>query len=317
MIVGSILGGKVLSPLVQIIANWRQVEGAREAFARLDGMLRSFPAEVERMPLPPPKGQLSVEGVVAGAPGSQAQILKGVAFRVAPGDSLAVVGPSASGKTTLARLLTGVWSPMSGKVRLDGSDIYSWNKEELGPHVGYLPQAVELFDGTIAENVARFGDPDPQKVQEACRMVGLEEFIATLPDGYDTPVGDDGAFLSGGQRQRVALARAIYGMPRFVVLDEPNSNLDTDGDAALIRTFRELKAAGTTVIVMTHRMNVLSVVGFMLVLIDGQIKQFGPREQVLSALRGEQPPTPQPSSKPQPQPPQGVSLDPAAQGGQA
>ena len=314
MIVGSILGGKVLSPLVQIIANWRQVESAREAFVRLDGMLKTFPEEEQKMPLPPPKGALSVEGVVAGAPGSQLQILKGVNFRVAPGDSLAVVGPSASGKTTLARLLTGIWSPMSGKVRLDGSDIFAWNKEELGPHVGYLPQAVELFDGTIAENVARFGDPDPQKVRDACRMVGLAEFIATLPKGYDTPIGDDGAFLSGGQRQRVALARAIYGMPRFVVLDEPNSNLDTDGDAALIDTLQQLKTAGTTVIVMTHRMNVLSVVGFMLVLIDGQIKQFGPRDQVLAALQGQQNPQPPPSSKPQPQPPKGVSLDPAKGG---
>jgi ATP-binding cassette subfamily C exporter for protease/lipase len=286
MIVGSILGGKVLSPLVQIIANWRQVEGAREAVVRLDGMLRMFPAEENRMTLPAPQGMLSVEGVVAGAPGSQIQILKGLSFRVAPGDSLAVVGPSASGKTTLARLLAGIWAPMAGKVRLDGSDIYAWNKEELGPYVGYLPQTVELFEGTIAENVARFGEPDKQKVQDACRMVGLEEFIAALPKGYDTPIGDDGAFLSGGQRQRVALARAIYGMPRFVVLDEPNSNLDTDGDAALIRTLQLLKSAGCTVIVMTHRMNVLAVMGYMLVLIDGQIKQFGPRDQVLAALQG-------------------------------
>lgn len=314
MIVGSILGGKVLAPLVQIIANWRHFEGAREAFVRLDGMLKAFPAEEERMPLPPPKGALSVEGVIAGAPGSQAQILKGIGFRVAPGDSLAVVGPSASGKTTLARLLTGVWSPMSGKVRLDGSDVATWNKEELGPHVGYLPQAVELFDGTIAENVARFGEPDADKVRAACRMVGLEAFIATLPKGYDTPVGDDGAFLSGGQRQRVALARAVYGMPRFVVLDEPNSNLDTDGDAALIDTLRQLKAAGTTVIAMTHRMNILQSVGYMLVLIDGQIKQFGPRDQVLSALKGEQPPKPQTSPKPQPQQPRGISLNPAPGG---
>jgi ATP-binding cassette subfamily C exporter for protease/lipase len=310
MIVGSILGGKVLSPLVQIIGNWRQVEGAREAVVRLDGMLKMFPAEEKKMPLPPPKGALSVEGVVAGAPNSQIQILKGVSFRVAPGDSLAVVGPSASGKTTLARLLTGIWPPMSGKVRLDGSDIYTWNKEELGPHVGYLPQTVELFDGTIAENVARFGEPDKQKVQAACRMVGLEEFIATLPSGYDTPIGDDGAFLSGGQRQRVALARAVYGMPRFVVLDEPNSNLDTDGDAALINTLQQLKAAGSTVIVMTHRMNVLAAVGFMLVLIEGQIKQFGPRDQVLAALQGPQNPqsaqTPQPPPAGESRPSQGV-----------
>ncbi len=314
MIVGSILGGKVLSPLVQIIANWRQVEGAREAFVRLDGMLRAFPDEEKKMPLPPPKGVLSVEGVVAGAPGSQIQILKGIGFRVAPGDSLAVVGPSASGKTTLARLLTGVWAPVSGKVRLDGSDIYAWNKEELGPHVGYLPQTVELFDGTIAENVARFGEPDMEKVQAACRMVGLGEFISTLPKGYDTPIGEEGVFLSGGQRQRVALARAVYGMPKFVVLDEPNSNLDTDGDAALIHTLQQLKAAGTTVIIMTHRMNILQVVGFMLVLIDGQIKQFGPKDQVLAALKGEQSPKPQASPNPQPQPPRGISLNPAPGG---
>jgi ATP-binding cassette subfamily C exporter for protease/lipase len=299
MIVGSILGGKVLSPLVQIIANWRQVEGAREAYSRLDTMLRTFPAEENRMPLPPPNGQLSVEGVVAGAPGSQIQILKGVGFRVAPGDSLAVVGPSASGKTTLARLLTGVWAPMSGKVRLDGSDIATWNKEELGPHVGYMPQTIELFEGSIAENIARFGTPDMEKVQEACRMVGLDTFIVSLPKGYDTAIGDDGAFLSGGQRQRVALARAVYGMPRFVVLDEPNSNLDSDGDAALIETLIKLKGSGTTVIVMTHRMNILAVIGFMLVLIDGQIKQFGPTDQVLAALQGQSPPpqgAPAPSS---------------------
>jgi ATP-binding cassette subfamily C exporter for protease/lipase len=312
MIVGSILGGKVLSPLVQIIGNWRQVEGAREAVVRLDGMLKMFPAEEKKMPLPPPKGTLSVEGVVAGAPGSQIQIIRGLSFRVAPGDSLAVVGPSASGKTTLARLLTGIWPPMGGKVRLDGSDIYTWNKEELGPHVGYLPQTVELFDGTIAENVARFGEPDRQKVLAACRMVGLEEFIATLPGGYETPIGDDGAFLSGGQRQRVALARAVYGMPRLVVLDEPNSNLDTDGDAALINTLQQLKAAGSTVIVMTHRMNVLAAVGFMLVLIEGQIKQFGPRDQVLAALQGQQ--NPQPPQTPQ-LPPVGESRP--SQGGKA
>lgn len=286
MIVGSILGGRALSPLVQVIANWRQVEGARESFVRLDAALKAFPAGGERMPLPPPTGALSVEGVVAGPPGSQLQVLKGVAFRVAAGDSVAVVGPSASGKTTLARLLVGIWAPMAGKVRLDGSDIFDWNKEELGPYVGYLPQAVELFDGTIAENIARFGKPDPEKVRAACVMAGLEPLIASLPAGYDTPVGEEGAFLSGGQRQRVALARAVYGMPKFVVLDEPNSNLDEAGDEALVNTLKILKSSGATVIVMTHRMNVLGAIGYLLVLIDGQIRQFGPRDEVLAALQG-------------------------------
>jgi ATP-binding cassette subfamily C exporter for protease/lipase len=289
MIVGSILGGKVLSPLVQIIGNWRQVEGAREAFVRLEGVLKAFPADEKKMSLPAPKGMLSVEGVIAGAPGSQVQILKGVGFRVAPGDSLAVVGPSASGKTTLARLLVGVWAPMSGKVRLDGSDIYAWNKEELGPYVGYLPQSVELFEGSIAENIARFGETDMEKVRLACSLVGLDGFVDSLPKGYETPIGDDGAFLSGGQRQRVALARAIYGMPKFVVLDEPNSNLDSEGDTALINTLQHLKTNGTTVIVMTHRMNVLAAVEYMLVLIDGQMKQFGPRDQVIAALQAAPP----------------------------
>jgi ATP-binding cassette subfamily C exporter for protease/lipase len=289
MIVGSIRGGKVLSPLVQIIGNWRQVEGAREAFVRLEGVLKAFPADEKKMSLPAPKGMLSVEGVIAGAPGSQVQILKGVGFRVAPGDSLAVVGPSASGKTTLARLLVGVWAPMSGKVRLDGSDIYAWNKEELGPYVGYLPQSVELFEGSIAENIARFGETDMEKVRLACSLVGLDGFVDSLPKGYETPIGDDGAFLSGGQRQRVALARAIYGMPKFVVLDEPNSNLDSEGDTALINTLQHLKTNGTTVIVMTHRMNVLAAVEYMLVLIDGQMKQFGPRDQVIAALQAAPP----------------------------
>ncbi|NTV01831.1 MAG: type I secretion system permease/ATPase [Chlorobiaceae bacterium] len=284
-LVGWVLGGKVLNPLVQIIAGWRQVESVRESYRRLNGMMQAMPKKEKGMPLPAPTGMLSVEGVSAGPPGTQLQVLRGLAFRIASGDCVAVVGPSASGKTTLARLLVGIWPAMSGKVRLDGSDIYAWDKEELGPHIGYLPQTVELFEGTLAENIARFGEPDPEKVRGACRMVGLEGFADTLPQGFDTNIGDDGAFLSGGQRQRVALARAVYGMPKLVVLDEPNSNLDDAGDADLVSTLQQLKALGSTVIVISHKMNILAAVGYMLVLVDGQVKLFGPRDEVLQALQ--------------------------------
>jgi len=299
MIVASILGGRVLAPLVQIIGSWRQVEGALESFTRLDALLKEFPVPEKSMALPAPQGFLSVEGLIAGAPRSPIQILKGVSFRVAPGGSLAIVGPSASGKTTLARLLVGIWPSMQGKVRLDGNDVYQWNKEELGQYIGYLPQTVELFEGTIAENVSRFGEPDAEKVSAACRMVGLDGFIEQLPKGYDTQVGDDGSFLSGGERQRVALARAIYGMPKFVVLDEPNASLDEAGDAALLNAVKQLRAQGTTVIVMTHRLNILGAIEHMLVLVDGQVQRFGTCQEVMAALQAP-PPAPQPSNQ-QPQ----------------
>ena len=285
MIVASILGGRVLAPLVQVIGSWRQVLDARNAYDRLDELLEAFPESEEKMPLPPPQGRLSVEGVIAGPPGSQQQILKGISFRLVPGQSLAIVGPSASGKTTLARLLVGVWAPLVGKVRLDGSDISMWDKEELGPHVGYLPQNVELFDGSIAENIARFGEIDEEMVAEACRMAGLDGFVESLPQGYATQIGEDGALLSGGQRQRVALARAVYGGPKFIVLDEPDSSLDEAGDAALQQTIKRLKEKGATVIVITHRKSMLALLDVMLLLVDGRIHKFGPREEVLVSLQ--------------------------------
>ena len=285
MIVASILGGRVLAPLVQIIGNWRQVEGALESYNRLNGLLMELPMVEKGMVLPAPAGFLSVEGLIAGPPRSSLQILKGVSFRVAPGDSLAIVGPSASGKTTLARLLVGIWPAMQGKVRLDGNDIYQWDKDELGQYVGYLPQSIELFEGTIAENVARFDEPDMEKVREACRMVGLDAFIEQLAKGYNTEIGDDGSFLSGGERQRVALARAVYGMPKFVVLDEPNASLDEAGDAALLKAIMQLRSQGTTVIVITHRLNILGAIEYMLVLVDGQVQRFGTCQEVLAALQ--------------------------------
>ncbi len=296
MIVASILGGRVLAPLVQIIGSWRQVEGTFESFTRLETLLKEFPPPLKSMALPAPAGFLSVEGVIAGAPRSPIQIIRGVSFRVASGGSLAIVGPSASGKTTLARLLVGIWPSMQGKVRLDGNDIYQWDKEELGQYIGYLPQTIELYEGTIAENVARFGDPDEAKVIEACRMVGLDGFIKQLPKGYDTQIGDDGSFLSGGERQRVALARALYGMPRFVVLDEPNASLDEAGDAALLNAVKMLRAQGTTVIVMTHRLNILGAIEHMLVLVDGQVQRFGTCQEVLAALQSPPPQATSPNS---------------------
>jgi ATP-binding cassette subfamily C exporter for protease/lipase len=284
MIIASVLGGRVLAPLVQIVSQWQAVVNVRDAWARLDQMLMGVQVGPPAMALPPPSGNLTVEAIVAVAPGSQTPILKGLSFALQPGEVLAVVGPSASGKTTLARLLAGVWPASGGKVRLDGADVYTWNKAELGPYVGYLPQGVELFDGTLADNIARFGEVDREKIEAAAKAVGLHEMIMALPQGYDSPVGREGAMLSGGQRQRVGLARAIYGNPVFVVLDEPNSSLDESGDAALASAILQLKSRGTTFVVMTHRTSVLAVADKMLILQEGQSRAFGPRDEVLAAL---------------------------------
>lgn len=290
MVIASIIGAKALAPLVQLVTQWKAIINARDAYGRLHQLLATIPAREKGMPLPRPKGQLLLEGVIAGAPGSQSPILRGISFALQPGETLAIVGPSASGKTSLARLLIGVWPTISGKVRLDGADIFCWNKDELGPAIGYLPQGVELFDGTIAENIARFGEIDPAKLEEAITLTGLKELISTLPDGIDTVIGDDGGFLSGGQRQRIALARAIYGNPSLVVLDEPNSSLDQAGELALLQTLSMLKARKTTLILITHRTSVLSVADKILVLRDGQSQLFGPRDDVLASLSGKNTP---------------------------
>ena len=284
MIVAWVLGPRVLAPLVQVVTLWKNVVGARDAYHRLDGLLQALPERQEGMPLPPPKGHLSVEGLIASAPGSPVAILRGVSFAVPAGRILAIVGPSASGKSTLARLLVGIWPAVSGKVRLDGVDVYPWNKAELGPHIGYLPQGIELFDGSLAENIARFGEVDQAKVEEAARAVGVHDTIMALPEGYETLIGDDGCFLSGGQRQRVGLARALYGSPQFIVLDEPNSSLDEAGEGALVDTLQALRAQGSTLIVITHRTSVLAAADLMLLLRDGQVQIAGPRDDVLTAL---------------------------------
>jgi ATP-binding cassette subfamily C exporter for protease/lipase len=225
---------------------------------------------------------------VAVPPGGQTPILRGVNCGFAPGTITAIIGPSGSGKSTLARLLVGVWPSHGGKVRIDGADVAQWDKSELGPYIGYLPQDIELFDGTIAENIARFGEIEPGKVVEAAQLAGVHEMILHFPKGYDTPIGPGGAALSGGQRQRIALARAIYGDARIIVLDEPNSNLDDAGERALLAALKHLKEQNRTVVVITHRTNILKVVDNILVIRDGVSQAFGPREQVLQALQQQQ-----------------------------
>ena len=284
MIISSVLAGRLLSPLTQVVQQWGALISVSAAWMRLESLLEQIPARPQNMRLPPPKGELLVEALTASAPGMTQPILRGLQFNLPPGHVLGVVGPSASGKTSLARLLVGIWSPLTGKVRLDGADIHTWDKEELGPHMGYLPQGVELLEGTLAENIARFGEPEMARIKEAARLVGLDEFIASLPQGYETPVGRDGGLLSGGQRQRVALARALYGNPVFVVLDEPNSSLDEAGDTALMKAIETLKARGTTFVVITHRTNVLKVTDRLLVLRDGMQQIFGPTAEVLQKL---------------------------------
>ena len=287
MLMASIIAGRALAPLVQVISGWRNVANARAALERLETLLTRIPAPLPALPLPPPKGLLQAEQACAVAPGSTLPVLHNLSFAIPPGKTLAIVGPSASGKSSLAHLLVGVWPCTSGKVRLDGVDIFGWNKEELGPHIGYLPQDVALFDGTLAENIARFGAVDPERVEEAARRVGLHEIIHTMPQAYDTEVGAEGVALSGGMRQRVGLARALYGNPRFVVLDEPNANLDDAGEVALVAALNRLRADGVTVALITHRTSLLDAADLMLALFDGEAKLYGPRHEVLAALRGQ------------------------------
>ena len=239
------------------------------------------------MTLPAPKGQVSFEQVSAGPPGQRNATLQQLSFSLAAGEVLGVLGASGSGKSTLARVLVGVWPTLAGTVRLDGADIHRWNREQLGPHIGYLPQDIELFSGSIAENIARFRQADPQKIVAAAQQAGVHELILRLPEGYDTVLGEDGGGLSGGQKQRVALARAMYDRPSLVVLDEPNSNLDTVGEAALASAIAQMKAQGTSVVLVTHRSSALAQADKLLVLEAGRLQVFGPSQQVLRALSGQ------------------------------
>ena len=288
MIAGSLLLGRALAPIDMLVGTWKGFTLARGQYDRLGQLLTQIPKDAETMSLPEPTGKLSVEQVMVVPPGSKNIVVRGVTMELSPGEALGIVGPSASGKSCLARALLGIWPAYSGKVRLDGADIASWNRSELGPHIGYLPQDIELFDGSISENISRFGDVDPEKVVAAAKTAGVHELILNLPKGYDTVIGGAGGVLSGGQRQRIGLARAIYGSPKYLVLDEPNSNLDDQGERELVEAIRRIKAAGATVIVITHRTMVLQCVDKILVMRDGAAQSFGPRDQVLAALAAPQ-----------------------------
>ena len=242
------------------------------------------------MSLPAPAGTISVEQATVVPPGSRNPVVRGVSFELQAGEMLGIVGPSASGKSTLARALLGIWPTYAGKVRLDGADISSWDRIELGPHVGYLPQDIELFDGTIAENIARFREAPSDDVVAAAQLAGVHELVLRLPQGYDTKIGSTGGALSGGQRQRIALARAVFGSPKYLILDEPNSNLDDQGEKELVLALNRIKSSGCTTLVITHRTMILQCVDKMLVLKEGQRAAFGPRNDVLAALTKQQAP---------------------------
>ena len=284
MIAASILMGKALGPVQQVIAVWKSWSSTRSAYERLNKLLTDNPARQAGMSLPKPAGVLAVEGVMAAPPGAQVAVIRGLSFGIQPGDALGVIGPSGSGKSTLARLLVGVWPAAAGKVRLDGADIYQWNKDELGPHIGYLPQDIELFSGTVSENIARFGEVDSEKVIAAAKRAGVHDMILHFPKGYDTLLGDGGAGLSGGQKQRIGLARALYDDPSLLVLDEPNSNLDDVGEQALVAAIMDLRRRGKTIVLITHRTSVIGVTNKLLLLRDGVAQMFGPTNEVLTAL---------------------------------
>jgi ATP-binding cassette subfamily C protein/ATP-binding cassette subfamily C protein EexD len=284
MIAGSIIMGRALAPVEQMIGAWKQLVSARQSRRRLAAHLSAPRLRPPGIPLPAPTGRLVAERVSYAVPGGGGAIIKGVSFALEPGESVAVIGPSAAGKTTLVRLLIGVLEPVAGTVRLDGADVCTWLREDFGRHVGYLPQDVELFDGMVIENIARMGEPGPDAVFEAAKRAGCHEMILALPKGYETEIGDGGVFLSGGQRQLIGLARALYRAPKLVVLDEPNSNLDGEGEAALLRALATLKAEGTTVVLVSHRPNLVQGVDKVLVLREGTVEMFGPRIEVLKRL---------------------------------
>jgi ATP-binding cassette, subfamily C, type I secretion system permease/ATPase len=307
MIAASIMMARALSPIETAIANWRGFVAARDSIRRLSEVLARVGIDRERTVLPKPQRRFEVEDVVVVPPEGQRVIVGNVRFRLTAGEVLGMIGPSGSGKTSLVRVLVGVWPPARGSVRIDGAALEQWHPEQLGPHIGYVSQTIELFDGTVAENIARMNvEPDADAVVRAAQAAGAHDMILHLSNGYDTRIGDAGAILSAGQRQRVALARALYGDPFLIVLDEPNANLDSEGEAALLQAIRDAKAHGAIVIMIAHRAHALSVCDKVLVLKDGLQAAFGPRDEVLRQM------APQPAAQPAPQPAAQPAPHPAA-----
>lgn len=297
MIAGSILVGRALAPIEGAVGQWKNLLTTRGAWERLQEMLRASTDADDHMPLPDPRGVLSAEAASILPPGAQSPTMRQASFRIEAGTAVALVGPSAAGKSTLLRGIVGVWPCVAGVIRLDGYDIKQWDPEKLGRHMGYLPQDIELFSGTVAQNIARFAEYESQDVIEAAKLAGVHEMIQGLPSGYDTPIGEGGASLSGGQRQRLALARAVYKMPALLVLDEPNASLDQVGEVALMEAMARLKQAKRTVVFATHKVNLLTQADYIMVINQGVIADFGPRDSMLAKLTGAQA---------QPQPPMPV-----------
>ncbi len=294
MIASSIIVGRALAPFDNAIEMWKSISSAMKSYKNINNAFAAYSSREEAMPIPNVEGHITVDNIYYASPtppgtpqnATPKYVLKGVSFSVQPGEVLAIIGPSAAGKSTLAKVLVGVWKAASGSVRLDGGEIYRWNREDFGHHVGYLPQGIELFSGSVKQNIARMDDKaDPEKVIMAAKLAGAHEMILRLPEGYDTDIGAGGAGLSGGQRQRIGLARAFYGNPKMVILDEPNANLDEVGEIALSNALKQAKELKMAVIVISHRPSVLSVVDKILLLQDGAVAAYGTHEEIQNRVK--------------------------------
>jgi PrtD family type I secretion system ABC transporter len=289
MMAGTILLGRAMAPVESLIGNWNGLVAARSAYNRLYKLFPELFSETEKQPLPAPEGRVNLERVYLAGASANTPIIRQADLDLPAGKSLGILGPSGSGKSSLAKLIVGVWAPTSGHVRIDGADIDHWDREFLGKHVGYLPQDVELFHGTITDNIGRFSQGRGEEVIEAAKKAHAYDMILRLPGGFDTPLGEGGIQLSAGQSQRIGLARALFGAPRIVVLDEPNANLDAEGEQALLKTLETLKSEGTTVLMITHKPSLVSTMDYLLVMREGRVDLLGPKEQVLARLSGQPP----------------------------
>ena len=285
IIAGAVLLGRALAPITQLTATWKTFVEAKVAYKRLNELLNEFPENQKKLSLPEPKGKIEVNGIVTIPPMSQNPVLKNISFTISPGECIGLIGPSGSGKSSLVKTILGIWPPAAGEVRIDGAEVSQYNREELGKHIGYLPQDIELFEGTIAENIARFQEASPEEIIEAAQMAEVHDMILKLPNGYETKIGPGGVNLSGGQRQRIALARALFRKPKIIILDEPNSNLDDIGEQALLKALLKLKGH-STIIIVSHKVNILQITDKLAVLKDGMLSLYGPKELVLKKLKG-------------------------------